>query len=48
MNTAIADAGRGALLAITSDWMADLSKVGELFDADMDQVSGMLPLVALD
>ena len=28
--------------------MTDLAKAGKLFDVDMDQVSGMVPLVAQD
>ena len=48
VDTVVADASRAALLAVAGDAVADLSKAGELFDVDMDQVSGMLPLVALD
>jgi hypothetical protein len=48
MNTVVADAGRAALLPVTGDSVASLAKAGELFAVDMDQVSWMLPLVALD
>jgi hypothetical protein len=48
MKTVIADAGRATLLPITSNAVGDLSKAGELFDIDMDQVSRMLPVVAHD
>ena len=48
VDTVLADAGRTALLPITSDVMANLAEAGQLFDVDRDQVSGMLPLVALD
>jgi len=47
VHTVVADAGRAALPPVTGDSVADLAKTGELFDVDMDQVSGMLPLVAL-
>ena len=45
--TVVADAGRAALLTVACDAVDDLATAGELFDVDMDQVSGMLPLVAL-
>jgi hypothetical protein len=47
VDTVVADAGRAALPPVTGDAVADLAKTGELFDVDMDQVSRMLPLVAL-
>jgi hypothetical protein len=47
VDTVVAHAGRAALLAVSSDAMADLAKAGELFDVDMDQVSETVPLVAL-
>ena len=47
VDTVVADASRAALLAVAGDAVADLAKAGELFDVDMDQVSRMLPLVAL-
>jgi len=48
VDTVVADACRAALLAVAGNAVADLSKARELFNVDMDQVSGMLPLVALD
>jgi hypothetical protein len=48
VDTVVADASRAALLAVAGDAMTDLAKAGKLFDIDMDQVSGMVPLVAQD
>jgi hypothetical protein len=48
VDTVVADASRAALLAVADDAMTDLAKAGKLFDIDMDQVSGMVPLVAQD
>lgn len=47
MDSVVADAGRAALLSVASDAVADLAKASQLLDVDMDQVSGMLPLVTL-
>ena len=47
MDAVVADAGRAALLPVAGDAVADLAKASQLLDVDMDQVSGMLPLVAL-
>lgn len=47
MHTVVADAGRAALLPVSGDAVADLTKAGELLGVDMEHVSGMLPLVAL-
>jgi hypothetical protein len=48
MDAVLADPGRAALLSVAGDAVADLAKAGQLFDVDMDQVSRMFPLVALD
>ena len=43
----VTNAGKAAMLTVTGDAVVDLAKASELFDVDVDQVSGMLPLVAL-
>jgi hypothetical protein len=48
VDAVVANARGAALLAVAGDAVTDLAKAGELFDVDMDQVSGMVPLVALD
>ncbi len=48
VHTVEADSGRAALLPVTGDAVVDLAKASELVDVDMDPVSGMLPLTALD
>jgi hypothetical protein len=56
VDAVVANARGAALLAVAGDAVTDFAKAGELLllrrslrlDVDMDQVSGMLPLVALD
>ncbi len=48
VDTVVADSSRAALLAAAGDAVTDPAKAGKLFDVDMDQVSGMVPLVALE
>ncbi len=48
VNAVIANTRGSALLPVASDAMTDLEKMGELFDVDVDQGSGLFPLVALD
>lgn len=48
VDSVVADSSRAALQTVASDAVTDLPEAGELFDVDMDQVSGTVPLVALD
>ena len=48
VDAVVANTHAAALLAVAGDAVNDSAKAGELFDVDMDQVSGMVPLVALD
>jgi hypothetical protein len=56
VDAVVANARGAALLAVASDAVTDFAKAGELLllrrslrlDVDMDQVSGTVPLVALD
>jgi hypothetical protein len=56
VDAVVANARGAALLAVAGDAVTDFAKAGELLllrrslrlDVDMDQISGLLPLVALD
>jgi hypothetical protein len=47
LHTVVAVTGRAVLLQVTGRAVADLVKAGELYDIDMDQVSGVVSLVAM-
>jgi hypothetical protein len=48
VKTVVADANKATLLPLTGNAVPDFSEAGQLFEVDIVQVSGMLPLVALD
>jgi hypothetical protein len=48
VDTFVVDTSRAAQLAVAGDAVSDLAEAAQLFDFDLDQVSGMVPFVVLD